>query len=128
MRSKKRMRRSSAETSRRKSRYSAASSARAGRSSTLSPPRRVCRSSFRLLARGGHGQRVDPAYLIVAEHLGVGEEGADEVDRVGAPEHLVLDDEARHAEHAALRGELGRLLQRVLHLRGAELLGAHLEL
>src|SRR5918999_3251260 len=56
------------------------------------------------LARCSDRKVVDAAHFIVAQHGFVLEEVLYEVERVRAPEHFAVDDEARHAEHPASRG------------------------
>ena len=66
------------------------------------------RQALRAAPTGSASTRRISSFLSTAASL---RNAFSEVDRVGAPEHFAVDDEARHAEHAARRGLFGVLSQ-----------------
>jgi signal transduction histidine kinase len=68
-------------------------------------------------ARRADRQAVDAAHFIVPQDGAVAQKSPGELQRIGAPEHLAVDHEARHAEYAARRRVFRAPAQRVLLLR-----------
>src|SRR5258706_6112589 len=71
---------------------------------------------------------VEALHLGARKERGIFQEGVQEFDRIGAPENLAVDCEARHAEDAFGGGFVGVLSQGVFYFGAGELFGLDVQL